>query len=473
MLSEEPASGIAQHASRLQCYSSAANLRLYRQYALNAPYKRETMSIRSPKFWLILMLFALASSACSAPAADPTPAPVINTPVPPTVAATAEPAPTVAATATPLPAPTEVETFDTSNFVRIENAVAGHAISAPADWYTEIEDSYTGLAPNETVLNTGAGGGSAIFISSGARQDMQTAFELEDGSLQAITNAFINSVLVDTGRVISGPTETTRNGLAALETVAQLDSAEETGTVRIIAIENETQLAILTVASTDTAVETDTPLLNAMLETVVLMAPTEPQAAADPMQTWVMHTDAAETFTVTLPEAWANLSMDGANVSDVLQSFDGSQNVAAILSGDMLRGLAISGVKFFAVDTTPAHNIASIPPSINVTVVTTGAGLEVDALLETTRKQLEGIVTPNTEIQTDIVLINDVPTAHLVYEMNLTDLQGGVNNRYIEAYLWQVGEKSYNLTLNVPTELKDVYLEDFMQIADQFVVNAD
>ncbi len=422
--------------------------------------------MRTLRLLPMLCLFVLA--ACSAPAADPTPAPVVPTVVP----ATAVPEPTVAAptqeptnTPTPIPEPTSTPTpIPEVALKTVTNTNQSVSVMLPDTWFTEADADFIAASPNENVYDSESA--PRVLITSGGIDQIQILYELSDPSADALHFALLASMLTDDD-TRNDPESITFNGYDALQSKLMFGSGK---TAELITFEGQAQLVSVYVEQPASGIQAADTIANILASLELSEPQAQAETESDATTDWVTLADAGETFSLSAPAQWINLSMDGSNVNAVLQEFDPTINVGSILSGDMLRGLAISGVKFFAVDTTTENNVSAIPPSLNVTVLSTNADVALETLLETTRSQLEGIIPPNTDIQAEIVEIGGDPVAKLVYEMNLIDLQGAQNNRYIESYLWQVEGKSYNLALNVPSEVKDAYETDFPQIVESFVV---
>jgi hypothetical protein len=233
-------------------------------------------------------------------------------------------------------------------------------------------------------------------------------------------------------------------------------------------IPEPTATPIPTWTSTPTATVTNTPTPT---------PPADSPASREPVTVvtstlengWILYEVPAEGFAIALPLEWLYLELSPDGLADAL-SVVGELNpeVGSLLSSDMIRSLAASGIKFYAMDLSLDALEHGAPPSVNVLKLDIGMVLPLDSLVELALPQLRELAIPGTSVTHQLVSLSNVDAEEIRYTAQLTGVTGQSQSAHLVQYLVLDGSINYTITLAGPSELADDHAPVFKQIAQSF-----
>lgn len=185
---------------------------------------------------------------------------------------------------------------------------------------------------------------------------------------------------------------------------------------------------------------------------------------------WTQYTSTENGFAIAFPPEWTAFALDPEFMADALSDV-GAQNPAFgdFFSNDLVRNLAASGIKLYAIDTDADAISQGTPTSVNVLQVELPFEFSLDEYLEINISQLETMGGDGVSISSEKIDLNGMETAVLRYEMPLTNIVGETDQVRFEQYLIIDDQTAIVLTMASVTDLADRYETLFPEIAQTFM----
>lgn len=219
---------------------------------------------------------------------------------------------------------------------------------------------------------------------------------------------------------------------------------------------------------TDTAVPTDTPAPTDTPESTATAIP-EPGIIETPLESGdVLYEVTTEGFSFTLPPEWVVLDLTTDDFAAMMGAVGEQNDSLSFLSTEYAQALIASGMRFYALNTSPDSLDSGNPISINVISEELPFELTVEEYAAFAVGQLEKIFDLEGQIEQTAVTVGKMESVQLVYTAQIVNAVGIPIESLNTQYVFIRDGRAYFVTLGVLTELADQYLESVREAAETF-----
>jgi hypothetical protein len=218
---------------------------------------------------------------------------------------------------------------------------------------------------------------------------------------------------------------------------------------------------------TNTPSPTDTPIPTS---TFTPTEETDPFSVEILEDGWSQFTYGEDGFTISIPEGWEHLDLNSSDLDQMLNSFDENESspLGDLFTSEMMRNLAISGVKFMAIDVSTESLTAGIPTTINILASEMPFDLSLDEMAQVMESQLESIYGQEITLNHEIIELNGSEALKIIYQLEVPDPFGQTHLVEYNQYVVIQNGIQYVITLGSVVELSAENHETFSRIAQSF-----
>ena len=184
---------------------------------------------------------------------------------------------------------------------------------------------------------------------------------------------------------------------------------------------------------------------------------------------WTRLEVTSEGFTIDVPPKWRSLvldpqTLDAATKTAIAQNPD----LATVLSSDAMRQAMASGVKLFAFDLDPAHNVSGFGNNLNILKQPLNAAISLDFYTQVNVAQIEELLKLKVRVRR-VMLANGTPADELSYERT-TQRPDGPLVTSLRQYLVVTGQTAWVLSFTVAQTKLAAYGDLLEQTAKTFTL---
>lgn len=184
---------------------------------------------------------------------------------------------------------------------------------------------------------------------------------------------------------------------------------------------------------------------------------------------WIQYGAQSWKFTIALPTDWKRLDLSRSGLDNGLAVIgELNPNYSSVFSSQTLRKLVTSGLRFYALDASPAARAVSFPTTVNVLQVDIGVALPLDSIVAATLEQIKNTADPSVPLTHRRLTLSNIEAEEFQYANKLTMPVGQPILLMAKQYLIIVGTNETVLTFGSPKELADQYTSVFEEIAQTF-----
>ncbi|MGB8644249.1 MAG: hypothetical protein WCF84_03375 [Anaerolineae bacterium] len=209
-----------------------------------------------------------------------------------------------------------------------------------------------------------------------------------------------------------------------------------------------TPTATLTPTVTNTPTVTSTPTPTAAPRVAVTIpANAEVVITSTLVSGWTQYQVQSAGFAIALPPGWQRIDLSAQSLDVALGGISlPNTNIQAMLSNQNLRKLFASGVRFYALDTSPT-SLSTLPPtSANVLKLNVGS-FSLDTVVQLTLTQLKSMADPSVPLTHRSVTLANIQAERLEYASKVTMFNGETQLVHVIQYVMMDGPNEYVVTL--------------------------
>ena len=213
-------------------------------------------------------------------------------------------------------------------------------------------------------------------------------------------------------------------------------------------------------------------LLLALTGTVQAATPPTLQhhaAQTAPAADWQLIVNAAEGFQIALPPQWQTLNLSAEALGLGLSLADAPDEATqALFDNPFFQRMLLDGMKFMALDLSPAGLRYDLPANVNIIKVNIGSDLPLTALQTLTERQLATVAEPDYGLKSQIITLRGRQA--LLFQYVVVQTVGFAQSQSVAINQLLVMNEGiqYVVTIGVPLPALDEYTDTVGEMLTSF-----
>jgi len=214
--------------------------------------------------------------------------------------------------------------------------------------------------------------------------------------------------------------------------------------------------------STETPTPTNTPTLTPLPTGAV---PSEAAIAG-----WTRYDFLADGFSISLPNNWLPFNTDEETIQMLMDTAGGNNETLETFLNTQGAAIAIEGMKFIGIDSSPESLTGDFPTTMNILGVELPIAFDIESLVNISVAQLGQIFDLLEPIESELVSIgkDKIEAGVLRYKITQVNVLGKEVQVYIHQYIFLDENFQYVLTFNASVATIETNQPIFEEIAQTF-----
>jgi hypothetical protein len=230
-----------------------------------------------------------------------------------------------------------------------------------------------------------------------------------------------------------------------------------------------------TPTSIPTDTPTSTPTATATPEPTDTPAPIQSPSLASPIIETELETGdilyelPADRFSIALPQDWQAVDLEKMQLPEVLEAVgEQNENLKGLFSSSLLKNLVAAGIKFYAINLDQESLQGTIPATINILIQDLPFEPTLEMYTTLNISQLEQFFDLTSKIEQEQLMLGDLEATRITYTAKIVDPFGRTVEISNTQYLVLEGSLAYIITLSMPAELAENYLQSYSEAVETF-----